>query len=162
MPWYYDRTFLGRVKLLMDKYLLQNLLICRLRPLRNKDFLLLQSSCSFLIGLCRSFDLLENSQILDLSVFVPRPFLWPKSLPLLSWSFSFHFNCSHQCIAKSFTQKLPLGEGFGYMVLEHAFRDAYSIRGTCPQEGDMHFSGHTCIYYIYSSKKKSFSGSSSR
>ena len=51
-----------------------------MRPLRNKDFLLLQSSCSFFIGFCSSFDLLQNSQILDLFIFVLQPFLLQKSL----------------------------------------------------------------------------------
>ena len=53
-------------------------------------------------------------------------------------------NCLHQCIAKSFTQKLPLGKESGYTVPE--FCDAYAICDTCPQEGATHFSGHisTC------------------
>ena len=39
------------------------------------------------------------------------------------------FNCSHQRIAKVFTQKLPLGKGFGYVVPEHAFCGAYTTGG---------------------------------
>ena len=39
-----------------------------------------------------------------------------------------------------------LGKVFGYAVTEHAFRDAYTIRDTCPQEGTTHFSGHIHVY----------------
>ena len=129
---------------LMAKYLLKNLLIrSKLTPLRNKDFLLFPSSCSFLIGLCSSFDSLQNNQILDLSVLVPRFFLLQKSSrSSLLVLFASLFNCSRQCIAKSFTQKLLLGAGFSYLVPERAFHNTYAIRGTCPQEGATHFSGH--------------------
>ena len=57
------------------------------------------------------------------------------------------FNCLCQYIAKSFTQKLPLG-GSGVLLRgTRAFCDAYALRGTCPQEGATHFSGH--IYILY-------------
>ena len=121
-------------------------MLTAITPLRNNDFLLLQSSCSFLIGLCSSFDLLQNSQILDLSVFVPQPFLLSNSLcsslSVLCISLS---NCSCQHIAKSFTQKLPLGKGSGYAVTERSVMPM-QLRGTCPKECATHFSGH--IYYI--------------
>ena len=48
--------FLGRAKLLMDKY---NIIIV-------------------FIGFCSSFDFLQNSQILDLSVFLLRRFLFAE------------------------------------------------------------------------------------
>ena len=93
-----------------------------------------------------------NSQILDLSLFIPQPFLLPKILhSSLSVLFVSLFNCSRQCISKSFTQKLTLGKGFGYTVPERTFRDAYAIRGTCPQEGAMYFSGQ----YIYLHSRES-------
>ena len=61
------------------------------------------------------------SQILDLSIFILLPFLLPKllhsSLSVLLVSL---FNCLHQRIAKSFTQKLPLGKGSGYTLPEHS------------------------------------------
>ena len=64
---------------------------------------------AFLIVLCSSFDSLQNSQILDLSIFIPQPLLLPKSLcPSLS-VLSFRF--SIVCVAKSFTHKLLLGKG---------------------------------------------------
>ena len=57
--------------------------------MRNKDFLLLQSSCSFFIGFCSSFDSLQNTQILYLFVFILRPFLCRSRCALLSRSFSY-------------------------------------------------------------------------
>ena len=63
------------------------------------------------------------------------------------------FNCSHQRIAKSYTQKFPFGKEFGYVVPECAFRKAYAISGTCLQEGATHFSGH-----IYVSAHLNFNG----
>ena len=96
-------------------------MLTAITPLRNNDFLLLQSSCSILIGLCSSFDSLQNSQILDLSVFVLQPFLLSNSLcSSLSVLCVSLFNCSRQHIAKSLTQKLPLGKGSGYAVTERS------------------------------------------
>ena len=134
-------------------------MLTAITPLRNNDFLLLQSSCSILIGFCSSFDSLQNSQILDLSVFVPQPFLLSNSLcSSLSVLWVSLFNCSRQHIAKSFTQKSPLSKGSGYAETEehsamptqyvalaqrsvpHIFLDIYYIRA----HGNLDFKG-TCL-----------------
>ena len=83
-----------------------------LRPLRNKDFLLalFSSDADLLIRF-------RNSQILDLFVSVPRPFLFVEVVALFLFFFALLYNCSrHQRIAKSFTQNLPLGKGLSYVV----------------------------------------------
>ena len=81
-------TFLGQAKLLMDKwlYIIKNRLIYYswLRPLRNKDFLLLQYSCSFFIRFCSCFDSLQNSQILTSSSLSRDIFLCKSHCTLLS------------------------------------------------------------------------------
>ena len=80
----------------------------------------------------------------------PVTFSFAEVVALFSpgrFCFASLFNCSLQLIAKSFTLKLPLGKGFGYVVPEYAFRDAYAVHGTCPREGATYFSGH--IYLLH-------------
>ena len=109
-----------------------------LRPLRNKDFLLLQSCCSFSSD---SAALLIRFRTAWTSPSLSRDLFFAEVVALFSLGpYCFAFHCLRQHIAKSFTQKLPLGKGSGYVVSE--FCDAYAIRGTCPQEGATHFSGH--------------------
>ena len=65
--------------------------------------------------------LFQNSQVLDLSVFVPLPFVLPNLLrSSLLVLFVSHINCSRLRIAKSFTQKLLRGltRGTGACVLQ--------------------------------------------
>ena len=96
-----------------------------------------------------SFDSLQNTQILDLSIFVPRPFLLQKLVRFSLGTFRFTFQCSFQHISRSFPQKIPLGKEFGYAVPEHACQCTYAIRGTCAQEGPsggLYFWTYIAIY----------------
>ena len=68
-------------------------------------------------------------------------------------------NCSRQCIARSFTQKLHLGKGSGYVVNHYhqsILCDAYAIRGIALRmvprivlDIYMYICIYICIYYIY-------------
>ena len=76
--------------------------------------------------------LFQNSQVLDLSVFVPLPFVLPNLLrSSLLVLFVSHMNCSCLRIAKSFTQKLPLDKGFNsrYESVRPAKPTQYVARG---------------------------------
>ena len=79
----------------------------------------------------------------------PTIFSFAEVVALFSLGpFRFAFQLFVSMHSQSFTQKLPLGKGFGYAVPEHTFHDACTIRGNCPLEGATHFSGHNLICII--------------
>ena len=101
----------------MNKYLLHNYKN-QLSTLRNKDFLLLQSSYypSDYAALLIRF----RTEIVDLSVFVPRPFILPKSLHSSLSTFRFAFQLFSSMHSQILYPKATLGKRSGYAVPERS------------------------------------------
>ena len=106
---------------------------------------------AFLIVLCSSFDSLQNSQILDLSIFIPQPLLLPKSLcPSLS-VLSFHF--SIVCVAQSFTHKLLLGKGSRCTAPERSVTPTQYVAHALRRLQCIFLDIHVYIYITYYTRK---------